>query len=73
MKIEELTICPAVFSCYIAKKLKNGRMSMQRKELTDNEMQEIIVWYARNKLESGHKLEFTFKDGTVVSLSHKKD
>ena len=72
MKVEDLTICPALFSCYIAKKLKGGKMSQERKALTKEEMQDVIAWYAMNEVESGTTLELRLNDGSVVSLSYKE-
>lgn len=68
MKIEDLTICPALFSCYIAKKNKNGTMSAQRKELSKEELLEAAVFYVNNYVEDGTKEMFEFKDGTKISF-----
>lgn len=70
MKIEDLTICPALFSCFIAKKLKNGMMSEERKELSENELIDVILWYAKNKLEPNTQSEWKFKNGTTIRLQH---
>lgn len=72
MKIEELTICPALFSCYIAKKNKNGTMSQSRKELSKGELEEAVVWYAKNYLEPNTRITFSFKDGSVVEVAFKE-
>ena len=72
MKVEDLTICPALFSCYIAKKLKGGKMSQERKALTKEEMQDVIAWYAVNEVESGNSLELRLNDGSVITLSYKE-
>ena len=72
MKIEDLTICPALFSCYIAKKNKNGTMSESRKELSKQELEEAVVWYAKNHLEPNTKITFSFKDGSAVEVSFKE-
>ena len=71
MKLSEVTICPALFSCYIAKKLKDGkRMSQERKELTDDEMHQVIVWYAQNRLEPNTQMQWEFEDGTKIQIRH---
>lgn len=71
MKLSEVTICPALFSCYIAKKLKDGkRMSQERKELTDDEMNEVIVWYGKNRLEPNTQMQWEFEDGTKIQIRH---
>ena len=71
MKLSEVTICPALFSCFIAKKLKDGkRMSQERKALTDDEMQQVIVWYGENRLEPNTQMQWEFEDGTKIQLRH---
>ena len=71
MKFSEVTICPALFSCFIAKKLKDGkRMSQERKALTDDEMQQVIVWYGENRLEPNTQMQWEFEDGTKIQLRH---
>lgn len=71
MKLSEVTICPALFSCYIAKKLKDGkRMSQERKALTDDEMHEVIVWYGKNRLEPNTQMQWEFEDGTKIQIRH---
>jgi cytochrome c553 len=72
MKIEDLTICPALFSCYIAKKMKGGKMSQERKALTKEDMKNVIAWYAMNELESGKSLELRLNDGSLVTLSYQE-
>lgn len=71
MKLSEVTICPALFSCFIAKKLKDGkRMSQERKALTDDEMQQVIVWYGENRLEPNTQMQWEFEDGTKIQIRH---
>jgi len=70
MKIEDLTICPAWMDCFIAKKNKNGTMSVQRKALTDNEMLEVVAFYGSNRLETGYKQDLPLRDGTKVVIVH---
>ena len=72
MKIEDLSICPALFSCYIAKKLKGGRISQERKALTKKEMEDVIAWYAMNEVGADKSLELHLKDGSVVTLSYQE-
>lgn len=71
-KIQDLTICPALFNCYIAKKLKNGRMSQDRKVLSEQEMEELIIWYAQRKIEPGHSIIWTLSDGSKVQLMNQE-
>lgn len=70
LKLEELTICPAWFECYIAKKNRNGTMSVQRKALTDQEMLEVVAFYGANRLEAGYKIDLPLNDGTKVTIVH---
>ena len=70
MKIEDLTICSSWMDCFIAKKNKNGTMSVQRKALTDREMLEVVSFYGGNRLETGYKQEIPLHDGTKVVIVH---
>ena len=70
MKIEDLTICPAWMDCFIAKKNKNGTMSVQRKALSDQEMLEVVAFYGGNRLETGYKQDIPLEDGTKVVIVH---
>lgn len=70
MKIEDLTICSSWMDCFIAKKNKNGTMSVQRKALTDREMLEVVSFYGGNRLETGYKQEIPLQDGTKVVIVH---
>lgn len=56
--------------CFIAKKNKNGTMSVQRKALTDREMLEVVAFYGSNRLETGFKLDVPLNDGTKVVIVH---
>ena len=56
--------------CFIAKKNKNGTMSVQRKALTDNEMLEVVAFYGSNRLETGYKQDLPLRDGTKVVIVH---
>ena len=70
MKIEDLTILPAWKDCFIAKKNKNGTMSVQRKALTNQEMLEVVAFYGGNRLETGFKQDILLQDGTKVVIVH---
>ena len=70
MKIEDLTICTGGMNCFIAKKNKNGTMSVQRKELNDRELLVVVAFYGCNRLEAGFKQDIPLKDGTKVVIVH---
>lgn len=64
MKAIDYTICPSLGGCYIGRKLKNNTMSPDKKALTDNEMMEVIAWFAQNRVKQGEPL--------IIELSNKK-
>ena len=69
--IEEFTICPALEHCYIARKISEDKMSVDRKILSDEEMETVIVWYAINRLKENDILKFTLGN-KVINLTLNK-
>lgn len=64
MKAIDYTICPSLGGCYIGRKLRNRTISPDKKALTDEEMMEVIAWFAQNRVKQGEPL--------IIELSNKK-
>lgn len=57
MAAKDYRICCALVNAYIAKpsKVKPNLMTLDRREITEEEILELIDWYIESKVSDGHK------------------
>lgn len=62
-------------SAYIAKKIRGNSISRVRREITENEILALMVWYSENKFEEDDVDEYTITDdkGEVILCIKKGD
>lgn len=68
MKAIDYTILPALGGCYIGRKLRGNTMSPDKKALTDQEMMEVIAWFAMNRVKN-EPLILELSNGKLVTIS----
>lgn len=73
-ELQDTVIVTGWKSVYIAKKNKSkDLMSQVRREITENEILGLIVWYSQNKFQDDNCDEFTItNDKSEVELTIKK-
>lgn len=73
-ELQDTVIVTGWKSVYIAKKNKSkDLMSQVRREITENEILGLIVWYSQNKFQDDNCDEFTItNDKGEVELTIKK-
>lgn len=73
-ELEDTIIVTGWTSAYIAKRNKsNTIMSEVRREITENEILDLIDWYSQNKFEQDQTDEYTITNGDgKVLLTVKK-
>ena len=68
MKAVDYTICPSLGGCYIGRKLRNNTMSPDKKALSDQEMMEVIAWYAMNRVQNQPQI-IELANGKLVTIA----
>ncbi len=73
-ELQETVIVTGWKSAYIAKRNKDKTlMSQVRREITENEILGLIVWYSQQKFENDNCDEYTIANGNgEVELTIKK-
>jgi hypothetical protein len=73
-ELQETVIVTGWKSAYIAKRNKDkALMSQVRREITENEILGLIVWYSQQKFENDNCDEYTITNGNgEVELTIKK-
>jgi hypothetical protein len=74
MSAKDYKICPALFNAYIAKVSKKNpnKMLEDRREITEQEIIELIVWWMkRTHMENEHTIRTITANGkTVIQLEY---
>ena len=52
----------------LRRKLKNNTMSPDKKALTDQEMMEVIAWFAQNRVKKGEPLIIELSNNKLVTV-----
>ena len=73
-ELQDTVIVTGWKSAYIAKRNKDkALMSQVRREITENEILGLIVWYSQQKFENDNYDEYTITNGNgEVELTIKK-
>ena len=77
MSAKDYSICPALFSAYIAKtdKKNPNLMTNDRREITEGEVLMLIDWYLNKETKEGSKgLSFKSlaRDGMRIEMRYEK-
>lgn len=70
MKLEDVKFCFTNTGMYLEETLKNGNVSSERRYVTDEEIENLIVYYGNQKLKVGESKSFGLSDGTKIVVSH---
>ena len=68
MKAIDYTILPALGGCYIGRKLRGNTMSPDKKALTDQEMMDVIAWFAMHRVQN-EPLILELSNGKLVTIA----
>lgn len=70
MTLKDIKVCHTNFGVFLGKPLKNGKVSKENKELTKEEIEDIIAWYGRQYVNVGEAKSFELNDGSKIVISH---